>query len=152
MTSVRLTPRTTGPVQVQVHHAAPRALPVKAVDGFEQRKSQAIQRGMMGPVVTQLQQRLVAAKFMSQNDFKSGPGVYGPRTEAAVKCLQAHVGLPVTGIAAPSTRAALAGGAKYQPVREPEATTPMSLAAVHAKLSETFTDEVTQPMGCPLGT
>ena len=158
MTSVRLTPRITSPLQVQGHHAARPMAPAvggKAVDGFEQKKSvtaQLLQRGMMGPLVTQLQQRLVAAKFMPANDFKSGPGVYGPRTEAAVKRLQAHVGLPVTGIAAPSTLAALAGGAKYQPVREPEATMPVSLAAVHARLSETFTDEVTQPMGRLLGT
>ena len=153
MTSVRLTPRTTGPLQ-QVHHAArPAPVASKAVDGFERKSvtAQLLQRGMMGPQVTQLQQRLVAAKFMPQNDFKSGPGVYGPRTEAAVKRLQAHVGLPVTGIAAPSTLAALASGAKYQPVREPEATTPINLAAVHARLSETFTDEVTQPIGIPYG-
>ncbi|MDP1824571.1 MAG: peptidoglycan-binding domain-containing protein [Archangium sp.] len=126
----------------------------KAVDGFERKPvtAQQLQRGMMGAAVRQLQERLVAAKFLSPNDYKSGPGVYGPRTEAAVKRLQAHVGLPVTGVAAPSTLAALAGGARYQPVREPEATMPVSLASVHAKLSETFTDEVTQPMGRPLGT
>lgn len=156
MTSVRSTPRPTGPVQAQAHHAArPIAAPVKkAVDGFERKSvtAQLLQRGMMGPAVRQLQERLVAAKFMPSNDYKSGPGVYGPRTEAAVKRLQAHVGLPVTGVAAPSTLAALASGARYQPVREPEATMPVSLASVHARLSETFTDEVTQPMGRPLGT
>lgn len=125
----------------------------KAVDGFERKSvtAQLLQRGMIGPAVTQLQQRLVTAKFMPVNDFKSGPGIYGPRTEAAVQRLQAHVGLPLTGIAAPSTLAALASGARYQPVREPEATTPISLAMVHARLSETFTDEVTQPMGRPMG-
>jgi peptidoglycan hydrolase-like protein with peptidoglycan-binding domain len=155
MTSVRSTPRPTGPVQAQAHHAARAiAAPVKkAVDGFERKVTgQLLQRGMMGPAVRQLQERLVAAKFMPSNDYKSGPGVYGPRTEAAVKRLQAHVGLPVTGVAAPSTLAALASGARYQPVREPEATMPVRLASVHARLSETFTDEVTQPMGRPLGT
>lgn len=156
MTSVRLTPRTTGPAAVQGHHAAHPTGPVakKVVDGFEGKSVTAplLQRGMMGPAVTQLQQRLVAAKFMPANDFKSGPGVYGPRTEAAVKRLQAHVGLPVTGVAAPSTLAALASGARYQPVREPETTTPVNPAAVHARLAESLTDEVTQPMGRPLGT
>jgi peptidoglycan hydrolase-like protein with peptidoglycan-binding domain len=157
MTSVRLTPRTTNAASVQGHHPArPAAAAVvkRPVDGFERKSVTApmLQRGMMGPAVTQLQQRLVAAKFMPSTDFKSGPGVYGPRTEAAVKRLQAHVGLPVTGMAAPSTLAALAGGARYQPVREPEATSPVHLAQVHARLSETFTDEVTQPMGRPLGT
>lgn len=154
MTSVRFTPRPTGPVQAQAHHT-PRAVsaPVKkAIDGFERKSvtAQLLQRGSTGAAVTHLQQRLVAAKFMSQNDFRSGPGVYGPRTEAAVKRLQAHVGLPVTGVAAPSTLAALASGARYQPVREPETTSPVSLGQVHAKLAETFTDEVTQPMGRPI--
>ena len=153
MTSVRFTPRPTGPVQAQAHHAPRPAVPVKkAVDGFERRSVTAtlLQRGMTGTAVTQLQNRLVAAKFMSVADFKSGPGVYGPRTEAAVKRLQAHVGLPVTGVAAPSTLAALASGARYQPVREPETTSKVGLAQVHAKLAETFTDEVTQPMGRPI--
>lgn len=154
MTSVRFAPRPTGPVQAQAQHA-PRAVVApakKVVDGFERKSvtAQLLQRGMTGPVVSQLQSRLLAAKFMSMDDFKSGPGVYGPRTEAAVKRLQAHVGLPVTGIAAPSTLAALANGARYQPVREPETTKPISLAQVHARLSETFTDEDTQPMGRPI--
>ncbi len=154
----------TAPAQLQAHHAAHAPVPVvgkKQVDGFERKsvtaprlgsgQAQLLQRGMTGASVSQLQQRLVAAKFMPMNDFKSGPGVYGPRTEAAVKRLQAHEGLPVTGIAAPSTLAALAGGARYQPMREPELTTPISLSMVHARLSETFTDEVTQPMGSPMG-
>ena len=127
------------------------------VDAFERKSvtSQILQRGMTGAAVSKLQQQLVAAKFMSVDEQRSGPGVYGPRTENAVKRLQAHVGLPVTGIAAPSTLAALASGARYQPVmkqRDPEVTTPITMAMVHAKLSETFTDDVTQPMGSPLGT
>ena len=157
MTSVRLAPRTNvASAQVQGHHAA-RATPAarKMVDGFERKSVSAaplLQRGMMGPAVTQLQQRLVAAKFMPSNDIKSGPGVYGPRTEAAVKRLQAHVGLPLTGIAAPSTLAALASGARFEPVRDPDVTSPLLMAVVHSRLCETFTDEVTQPMGRPLGT
>ncbi len=130
------------------------------VDAFERKSvtAQILQRGMTGAAVSKLQQQLVAAKFMSVDEQRSGPGVYGPRTENAVKRLQAYVGLPVTGIAAPSTLAALASGARYQPVqakpmkRDPEVTTPITMAMVHAKLSETFTDDVTQPLGSPLGT
>lgn len=123
-----------------------------SVDGFERSKSVTsvlvLQRGMTGSVVTGLQQKLVAARFMSQGDFRSGPGVYGPRTEAAVKRLQAYVGLPVTGVAGPSTFSALNGGTRYQ---EPaDITAPLSISTVHARLSETFTDEVTQPVGAPL--
>ena len=168
MNSVRSAPRTTGPAQVQAHHAAKASAAVPAlnpalkrsmpdrVDAFERKSvtSQLLQRGMTGAGVSKLQQQLVAAKFMSVDDQRSGPGVYGPRTEAAVKRLQAYVGLPVTGIAAPSTLAALASGVRFQPApaktRDPESTMPVALARVHAKLSETFTDEVTQPMGRPV--
>lgn len=127
----------------------------KQVDAFERKSvtSQLLQRGMTGAAVSKLQQQLVAAKFMSIDDQRSGPGVYGPRTEAAVKRLQAFVGLPVTGVAAPSTLAALASGVRFQPApaktRDPDVTMPVRLSMVHAKLSETFTDEVTQPMGRP---
>lgn len=142
MTLVRLSPRMAAPAQVQAPHAARALAPLakKQVDGFERKSVAArlLQRGTTGAAVSQLQQRLVAAKFLSVTDFKSGPGVYGPRTEAAVKRLQARVGLPVTGSADSSTLAALAGGARYEPVVIP-------------RLSETFTDEVTQPMGRPIG-
>lgn len=149
MTSVRLSPRLGTPLQ-----GPPAARPVsgtsapvkKAVDAFERKPvtvAPSLQRGATGGAVTGLQQKLMAGRFMSNEDYRSGPGVYGPRTEAAVKRLQAHVGLPVTGVAGPSTMAALSSGARFQqaPVEKP---------VVHAKLSETFTEEVTQPMGVPL--
>lgn len=155
MTSVRLSPLRATPSQGQQAAARPTTGAVKkAVDGFERKSTTAapvLQRGMTGVAVTGLQQKLVAARFLSQNDFKSGPGVYGPRTEAAVKRLQQHVGLPVTGVAGPSTMAALTSGARFQPAEPaPEKTAPMASRQVLAKLSETFTDEITQPMGMPL--
>lgn len=155
MTSVRLTSRP-GPAPTPALPARPVPQPLRpATDGFERKSvtTQLLQRGMTGPAVRQLQQKLVAAGFMPLADLRSGPGVYGPRTEAAVRRLQAAVGLPESGVAAPSTMAALNGGARYEPrpvTRGPEVTQPMGRAAVHAKLSETFTDDVTQPMGRPL--
>lgn len=115
--------------------------------------AQVLQRGMTGASVRALQQKLVNAGFMPLADLRSGPGVYGPRTEAAVRRLQASVGLPETGVAAPSTLAALNGGARYEPRpvrRAPEVTQPMGRAAVLAKLTETFSDDITQPMGRPV--
>lgn len=156
MTSVRLTPRSTTPVSAQppARPSTASQAPVKRpVDGFERKSvtAQLLQRGMTGAAVTQLQQRLVSAKFMSMSDFKSGPGVYGPRTEAAVKRLQAFVGLPANGVAGPSTLAAVQSGVRFEERRpvpaSPEVTAPMSRALVHARLSETFSDDVTQPMG-----
>lgn len=154
MTSVRLSPlRSSTPAQG--HGAAPRAAtPVvkKAVDGFERKSvsvAPVLQRGMTGSSVTSLQHKLVAARFMPLGDFKSGPGVYGPRTEAAVKRLQEFVGLPVTGVAGPSTMAALNSGARFVPAADVEKTVPIAKKHVLAKLSETFTDEVTQPIAVP---
>jgi len=137
-------------------HSTTSAAAKKPVDGFERKSvvTQLLQRGMTGAAVTSLQQKLVAAKFMSSSDFRSGPGVYGPRTEAAVKRLQQSVGLAVTGLAGPTTMAALASGARFQPaapkVQSPETTTPIAQAHVRARLSETITDEVTQPIGVPI--
>lgn len=154
MTSVRLPPRGSTPVSAQSPaRALPAQAPVKRpLDGFDRRSvtAQLLQRGMTGAVVTQFQQKLVAAKFMSMSDFKSGPGVYGPRTEAAVKRLQGFVGLPASGVAGPSTLAALNSGVRFEERRpvpsNPEETAPMSRAAVHARLAQTFSDDVTQPI------
>ncbi len=123
----------------------------KQVDGFERKPAPVLtlQRGMTGSAVTALQQKLVAGRFMSTSDFKSGPGVYGPRTEAAVLRLQESVGLPQTGVATAGTQAALSSGARWQP--QPEPTLPISLNAVRARRSHTFADDVTQPIALPLG-
>ncbi|PZR17324.1 MAG: hypothetical protein DI536_03080 [Archangium gephyra] len=109
-----------------------------------------LRRGTTGAAVSALQQKLVAAKFMSLADFRSGPGVYGPRTEAAVARLQEQAGLPVTGIANAKTQAALAGGARGQP-EALTMTMPLHLTAVRNRLSHAFADDVTQPIAVPLG-
>lgn len=153
MTSpVRLSPRTA---MASSRQAAPRVevtkQPVRPLDGFERAKSVQVlvlQRGMTGSVVTGLQQKLVSSRFMSLSDFKSGPGVYGPRTEAAVKRLQQFVGLPVTGVAGPSVFAALNSGARFED--RSEVTAPIQASRVMARLAETFSEEVTQPLGVPI--
>lgn len=145
MTPVRSSPR----LEVVGSKASPqRNSPVlkasaKAVDGFERKAAPVLtlQRGMTGSAVTALQHKLVAGRFMSVSDFKSGPGVYGPRTEAAVMRLQESVGLPQTGVATAGTQAALSSGARWQP--QP---------TVRAQRSHTFADDVTQPIAVPLGT
>lgn len=165
MTSpVRLSPRTAVAAAKQ---AAPRVevpkTTAKPLDGFERAKSVQVlvlQRGMTGSVVTGLQQKLVASRFMPVSDFKSGPGVYGPRTEAAVKRLQQFVGLPVTGVAGPSVFAALNSGARFGSLPNvvapegfddrSEVTAPIQASRVFAKLSETFSEEVTTPIGVPI--
>ena len=54
-----------------------------------------------------MQVKLVAKGLMSRSDFLNGTGVFGPRTETAVKRLQVENGLPVTGVLDARTTAAL---------------------------------------------
>ena len=159
MTAVRLSPRLSTPSvrgPALPARVAPRAA---AVDGFEAAKKPAVaalHRGSTGPAVRALQDRLVKAGALKPADVATGPGVYGPRTEAGVKRFQASVGLPVTGIAGPETQAALASGTRFQADRKPERhvedvpTQPTLQAQVHARLSDTLSEEVTAPMGVGL--
>ncbi len=91
--------------------APPRAgLPVPQAD---------LQRGARGEAVQQLQTALVRLGYLSQADMNTGPGVFGPRTEAALKAFQGANGVPATGYYGPLTRAALTralgGGAAPTP-------------------------------------
>jgi uncharacterized protein (TIGR02594 family) len=62
-----------------------------------------LQRGSTGPEVSDLQRRL------QELGYSPGPvdGVFGPRTEEAVRAFQRDSGLPVDGIVGPRTRANL---------------------------------------------
>ena len=67
-----------------------------------------LSRGYMGDVVRQLQECLVALGHMTQAQMDTGPGTFGPMTEAAVKSFQAAAGVqPVSGHFGPLTRAAM---------------------------------------------
>lgn len=87
-----------------------------AKDGFEAgplspsgRQRAALQRGMTGGLVRELQRHLVAEGHLRPADAATGPGVFGPRTENAVRAFQAREGLPATGMVGPDTWAALLG-------------------------------------------
>ncbi len=49
--------------------------------------------GQTGPQVQQLQQWLMALGYLSQSDYNTGPGTYGPKTTAAVAQLQQKLGV-----------------------------------------------------------
>jgi peptidoglycan hydrolase-like protein with peptidoglycan-binding domain len=77
--------------------------------------SSDLQRGARGASVQQLQGALVRLGCMSQAEMNTGPGIFGPRTEAALKRFQSSRGIQPSGTFGPTTRAALtkalAGGA-----------------------------------------
>lgn len=90
--------RTREPVQPQAP-AAP-ALP---------QQSMSYDGGMTyQPGVEALQQNLVAAGYMTEEEMATGPGYYGPRTQAAVARMQADHGIASDGsIFGPQSHAAL---------------------------------------------
>jgi predicted chitinase len=65
-----------------------------------------LKRGDSGPEVAQLQKALVKAGHMTQAEMNSGPGTFGPKTEAALKKFQAAHGVEAIGQYGPKTRAA----------------------------------------------
>jgi N-acetylmuramoyl-L-alanine amidase len=66
-----------------------------------------LKKGAEGPAVKQLQDALVKLKYLTAADAKTGPGVFGAKTEAAVKKFQADHKLPTTGYYGEQTQAAL---------------------------------------------
>ena len=65
-----------------------------------------LKRGASGAAVKQLQAALVKAGNLTQKEMNTGPGVFGPRTESALKEFQKSHGVPATGYYGPLTRAA----------------------------------------------
>lgn len=99
------------------HYAVPKGL------YGEEAESVTLKKGSTGEAVRKLQQELNAADY----DCGEADGIYGAKTAAAVRCLQADAGITVDGIAGPETLAALArlepaeteteaGGVLYQRV------------------------------------
>ena len=53
-----------------------------------------LQPGMTGDAVLQLQKYLLSQGLLTQAQIDSGPGIYGPKTTAAVAALQQKLGVP----------------------------------------------------------
>ena len=67
---------------------------------------ESLKKGDRGPAVEQLQKALVKTGNMTAAEMKTGPGVFGPKTEAALKEFQKAHGVDAIGIYGPKTRAA----------------------------------------------
>jgi LysM repeat protein len=87
--------------------------------------SQDLKRGMTGEAVKQLQSTLVKLGCMTSSQMATGPGVFGPMTEAALKKFQSSHGVPSTGYYGPMTRAAMGKlGGTSPTTTTPTTTTP----------------------------
>jgi len=134
-------------------------LAAKQVDGFEAARPAPVltlRRGATGGAVRAMQLKLVAKNYLSRSDFSSGAGVFGPRTETAVKRLQVEHGLPVTGVLDARSAAALNA---ERIVKKKESTVAEVVTDVFEKptslnmAAQTVTDdddEMTVPVTAPL--
>ncbi len=66
-----------------------------------------LRKGSKGEQVKQLQNALVKLGFMSQAQMNTGPGIFGSRTDSALKNFQRSKGLVADGIYGAKSRAAL---------------------------------------------
>jgi hypothetical protein len=65
-----------------------------------------LQRGAQGAAVKRLQSALVKARVMTQAQMNTGPGIFGPLTQASLKKFQKAHGVEAIGVYGPKTRAA----------------------------------------------
>ena len=70
--------------------------------------SSTLERGSRGSEVETLQNALIKGGYMTQEQKATGPGVFGPQTEAALKAYQRDHGLKADGIFGPKTQGAIA--------------------------------------------
>jgi|GEM_PF-1908927 len=66
-----------------------------------------LRRGQNGRAVEALQDKLIRLGLMTEAQQRTGPGIFGPQTEAAVKQFQRGVGLAQTGRFDNATRGAM---------------------------------------------
>jgi hypothetical protein len=79
----------------------------RAVLGHQLDQKTNLKRGMEGENVSKLQDFLIAKGYMTAEQKSTGPGVFGPKTEAALKEFQRDQGLKDDGILGPKTREAM---------------------------------------------
>jgi surface antigen len=83
-----------------------------------------LQQGSTGAAVQQLQDDLVKLGYLTQAQVQTGPGIFGPQTQAAVQRFQADHGVPQTGYFGPLTRVAMNQALQGAPSTPPPAGSP----------------------------
>lgn len=100
-------PMTPNPPTNATNQAAPTnsAQPAANIGGG------TLRRGMRGENVKELQKELVRLGFMTQAEMNTGPGVFGPRTQRALRAFQAANNIAVDGVFGSQSRRALQNAA-----------------------------------------
>jgi len=96
----------------------------------------SLQPGMTGPEVKKLQDYLVSLGYMTPEEVATGPGIYGPKTTAAVAKLQAALGVDTGGYAGywgPKTLAKLQSST-VAPATTTQTTTTSGMSALQQQL------------------
>ncbi len=99
----RLFPMASGPMESAIESNIPTAENPQTNSQEMPTSFPVLKRGMRGPAVRDLQERLRAKGFLRS----SADGVFGRTTQAAVKAVQRQYKLPVDGIVGSATWAAL---------------------------------------------
>jgi peptidoglycan hydrolase-like protein with peptidoglycan-binding domain len=105
-------------------------------------------QGSRGPEVEKLQDFLIASGHMTEAQKNTGPGVFGPQTEAALKAFQRERGLKADGIFGPETQKETGGEVrdthKLQQATDKKTTNPeidKRAEAIHQACEGIGTDE-----------
>ncbi len=120
---------------IKIESAAVAAAQVKAASAPKPPPVPAatLKRGSEGTAVKQLQSALVRLGHMSAASVKTGPGLYGPRTEAGVRHFQKAAKVPVSGVYGPQTRVALQRALAKKPPTKPAPAKPTRPATPSTK-------------------
>lgn len=107
-----------------------------------------LQPGQSSPDVKQLQDYLVSKGLMTAQQVATGPGIFGPQTQAAVAKLQQQLGVNTggnDGYYGPLTRQAIQGSTEAQTQQNQQQSTGLDQTAIDG-LKQTFgwTDEQIQ--------
>lgn len=85
-----------------------------------------VERGDRSGIVRGAQQQLARAGFMTQAQINTGPGIFGPRTEAALRRFQAANDLVPDGKLGPLTYRALQNASAATPTEPNQPTPPVN--------------------------
>ena len=94
-----------------------------------------LRRGDLGGDVDRLQRALVKLGYLSERDRATGPGTFGPHTEAAVTAFQRANGISPTGYYGDQTRAALDRALRAPAPKPSPAPSPKPAPAPAPKIS-----------------